>query len=224
MAIDYTKWPNEADVAERCQSAGIVLRSQGRITSALNGVIRSIATQTRRQFVPGAAGETRYYDGSGGVELEIPDEIITLTGATILSVVGVLLPFVVTSPYLIQEQTLARNRILLYQGTAPIFAGTYLNQWPQGYKNCGITGTFGYEATIPADLWDAVCGQAAAALVTEARSGARGLITEKREGDNMTKWQIDDIAGEWRKEFRRAVKFYTRPLGQRIRRQRSPIG
>lgn len=223
MAIDYTKWPIETDVTDRLTSAGITPRSVGRITSALNGVIRHVATQTRRQFVAGAPNETRYYDGSGGVELEIPDDLILLTGATILSFVGTLNPFTVTSPFLIQEQGLPRNRILLYQGSAPVSLGIFLNRWPEGYKNIGITGTFGYGATIPEDLWEDVADEAAARIIEEARSGARGFIVEKREGDNATKWQMDDIVPNTHRRFRKTVKSYTRPIGVRLRRQRVPI-
>jgi len=223
MAIDYTKWPSEADVFEVCASAGITLRNIGRATSCLNGVIRRVGTETRRQFVAGAASETRYYDGSGGVELEIPDELISLSGAQIISFAGLINSFAVPGPFLIQEQSLSRNRILMYQGSAPASLGIFLSRWPQGYKNIAITGQFGYGATIPEDLWEAVAEEAAAILIEEARTGMRGVVTEKREGDNMTKWDGGTNTQEMHRRFRRALKAYARPLGQRLRRQRVPI-
>jgi hypothetical protein len=221
---DYTKWPTTTDVAERLNSAGITLRTPSRISSVVTALTRQVATATRRQFVAGSPNEIRYYDGSGTVELELPEEIITLVGVQILGYVGItggLYP--VTSPYLIQEQTLPRTRILLYQGTAPVYAGIYLSRFPQGHRNIQVTGTFGYDTSIPADLWESVADLAAAKLTSEARSSQRGVVTDKREGDVQTKWDAAGNLQDAMREFRRCLTLYTRPMGYSLRHRKAPM-
>jgi hypothetical protein len=224
MMADYTKWPVVSDVAERLNSRGITLRTPSRIAPVLASIIRQVATVTRRQFVAGAAGEIRYYDGSGTVELELPEEIIVLVSVQILGYIGItggLYP--VTSPYLIQEQDLPRTRILLYQGTAPVYAGIYLSRFPQGHRNIQVVGTFGYDVTIPADLWEAVADLAAARLTNEARSSQRGVVVDKREGDVQTKWDATGNLQDAQREFRRCLTLYTRPMGYSLRHQKAPM-
>jgi len=221
---DYTTWPTETDVIERCTSAGITPRILSVVTSALNGVIRQVAQKTRRQFVAGESGEIRYYDGSGGVELQIADEIVTLERVQILGYVGINGAIPVTAPVLIQEQTLPYTRILLYRGSAPIYAGIYLDRWPQGFSNIEVTGKFGYAATVPEDLWEAVARETAAMMIDEAQNSPRGVIVEKREGDNATKWEgATKFADASHKKFRAIVKQYARPSGQHFRRTKAPM-
>jgi hypothetical protein len=220
---DYTAWPTISDVAERLISAGITLRTPSRISAPLTALIRQVATVTRRQFVAGAAHEVRFYDGFGTAELELPEEIIVLDSVQILGYVGLQGAFMVSSPYLVQEQGLPHTRILLYQGTAPFYGGVYLNRFPEGSRNIQVTGTFGYGATIPADLWEAVADLAAAKLTLEARSSQRGIVVDKREGDVQTKWDPSGNLQEAQREFRRCLKLYTRPMGYSLRHRKAPM-
>jgi hypothetical protein len=220
---DYTKWPIGGDVLSRLASAGITPRDVQRIPDIVTAVAKKVTHQTRRQFIADTVASARLYDGSGTVEIEI-DEFISLSSMQILGYVGVASAITVTSPVVCQDQDLPQTRVLLFSGTTPIYAGIYIDKWPEGYRNIQATCVWGYAATIPADLWEAVAEQSAKLVAIESQSSARGVITELREGDVLQKFAVAGVDSPlWDKGLREAIKDYTRPLGRRLRRLRAPM-
>lgn len=220
---DYTKWPLGLDVQNRLESAGVTVRDKSRIQDVIKAVAQKVTHQTRRQFIADTVASARLYDGSGTVEMEI-DEFVSLSSMQILGYVGVASAITVTSPVVCQDQTLPQTRVLLFSGTTPIYAGIYIDKWPEGYRNIQATCIWGYAATIPADLWESVAEQSAKLVAIEAQNSPRGVITEMREGDVMQKFAIAGVDSPlWDKGLREAIHDYTRPAGKRLRRLRAPM-
>lgn len=220
---DYTQWPLQTDIVTRLTSAGITPRDPTRAVDIVAAVAQQVTHRTRRQFIADSVASARLYDGSGTVEQET-DEFISLSSMQILGYVGIASAITVTSPVVVHDQTLPQNRVLLYTGTTPIYAGIYIDKWPEGYRNIQATAIWGYAAAIPADLWEAVAGQTAALMAMEAQSTQSGTATEKRQGDVMAKYAVAGLDSPlWQPALKQAVRDYTRPAGKRLRKLHAPM-
>lgn len=225
--IDYTAWPGAADVQDRLTAANVTLRvtATPRTQAAMSAVIAEISNRTQRQFVASVLPETRIYDGTGTAEMEV-DEMVRLDA---IAVVG--LPssagYPLAGARLTVEQgrpqtrlTVARGSVAAY-GPAGVFAPT-LSLFPAGRQNIAVTGLFGYGAAIPADLWEAACGEMALRLAQEALFTPDGRVSLDRAGDEERRYKLDDAtATGWHDLYSAALTSYKRPQGRRLRNARN---
>jgi hypothetical protein len=214
MAYVYTAWPDASAVIEMLAAANITL--PGTVTGDviqlhIDSAAASMQQETHRQFVPGTAGETRYFDGSGNAMMEI-DEFITITAVEFLwfpLVAGVNL----ANFSVISKKTFPNTKIYIYQGAANA-TYAYIHTFPKGRNNIKITGTWGYAATIPQDVWKAVAAKAAGELATLNAMTAQGRLvswTDLDVSENYGTEHCEEAAG-WTKQYNKAVKIHKKTL------------
>lgn len=233
MATDYTQWPTAGDVSSRLTAAGVTLRVDitARATDALAAVIAETERRTRRQFIADAVDSARTFDGSGTATLDI-DEIVSLTSATVLGGWGTP-TYDLTDVQMFAETNRACTRLVAATGSLPAFAtaGVYTiyRMFPAGRQNIVVTGKWGYGPTVPADLWQAVCGEAAFRITCEATWNQNGRISAESYGDEKRVYQLD--SGEalmWHQTFEALMqmepKGYQRSAAARkLKRLRGPM-
>lgn len=231
-APDYTAWPTLADVASKLSALGVTLRATADNDyrqSVIDGVRDEVTRRTRRTWAPTTA--TRYFDGSGTGAQEL-DEFISLTNVSLLYGTNSTLIDLTAAVVVLTDEQLPNTRIALSRSPLPGWVGAWWDRFPQGRSNIGVTASWGYGATIPVDLWTAARDEAAIRLAEEALfvpgQNAAGVTTGR-----LAKWKNDQVSQEYEpvdldgtrvsKQFARAVRFYTRPLGARLRRYRAPM-
>ena len=224
--LDYTTWPGLADVQDRLTSASVTLRATvtPRMQAAMNAVISEIGNRTQRQFVASAAAETRLYDGSGSAEQEV-DEMVRLDAVAVIGIQAQ--PgYPLSGVQLTSEQGKPQTRLTVSRGSVAAYgpAGVYpavSYYFPAGRQNVSVTGLFGYGATIPADLWEAACGEMAVRLAAEALFTPAGRLNFSKAGDEEERWKLDDAtATGWHDLYTAALSNYKRPSGRRLRNLR----
>lgn len=228
MPIDYTAWPALTDVQARLTAAAITLRTpadESRQQAAIDAVIGEVLRRTQRQWRPGPAGETRYYDGSGSPEQEV-DEMISLAGVSIVAYDQSPV-YELTDALLTFEQGKPSTRITVSRGTITTYAGgsllPYAWHFPAGRQNVCVTGQFGFAPAIPADLWEAVCGEMATRLAREATFFQSGQVNFNKAGDEEQRFAIKSVDTVWHGAFEKMVALYKRRMGRRLRNLRPPM-
>jgi hypothetical protein len=223
MAIDYSSWPVAADVTALLASANITPGAgltADLIALRLASATQEITQRTHRQFLPST--ETRNFDGSGSGEMLV-DEYVGVTAITLYLVPSVGVTDV-TQFVEVERSTYPKTRLQIYQGpsNAPYGWFTY---FPQGRSNVGVTATWGYGATIPPDVWQAVLYKSAADCAEANRMTDRGLLTSVRDDDQTEQYKADSIgqSAGWLAAFESACERYKRPLRQFIGRKRPPL-
>jgi len=111
----------------------------------INAVDAFIDNYCNRTFE--SSDTSKYYDGSGSSELLI-DDLISLTKIEILDDDGNVNETIDSSDeyWLYPENKTPKNRIVLNADNAPIAV------FPKGNQNIKITGTFGYQSSVPDDI------------------------------------------------------------------------
>ena len=223
----YADWPLEADVQLLLDSCGVTTRlSAGnfttRVTRIRGQVSGQVARRTHRQFVADSSDTQRYYDGSGGAELEV-DEMVSLTSVQVIGLQSD--PgYTIDNALLCTAQAIPNTRIIVAQGSLPAYATNaaflpYRTIFPVGRQNILVTGKFGFASTIPVDLWEAACGEMAYLLSQEVVFTPSGRVSEERiEGAVTNKYQLDgaDLT-QWHRNFTQALQDYRRPAGRKLR-------
>ena len=215
---------------DRLAVAGMTLRRPlftDRLTPMIAAVIAEVAQRTQRQFVPGDSAEIRYYNGTGSAEQEV-DEMVSLTS---VGVIGLsLLPvYTLNDASLVFEQGRPRTRIVVAHGSVPAMTseGVFLPYpwyFPAGRQNIAVTGTFGYGPTIPADLWEAACGEMASRLAGEIIFTPAGRLAEWAQAGVSEKYSLlPHTAIGWHEVFEAKMTLYKRPSGRRLRNLRSKM-
>jgi hypothetical protein len=197
-----------------------------RIERVIADVCAEVERDTLRQFIAGEEDEERIYDGSGTPEQEV-DEMVALTGVTVIGVAND--PGYTIAPVLVSEQGRPQTRLVLGRGSLPAWqtAGVMIpsqNVFPAGRQNIVVTGTFGYAATVPIDLWESVCGEMALRLCQEVSWRPIGHVIQQKIGESSTTYKPAlPWATGWHDRYRQALKRYRRPSGRRLRLLRSPM-
>ncbi len=217
----YAAWPTISDVQDRLDMAGITLRTSSRVSAptyrqrVLDAVTAEVTKRTHRTFVP--VTETRYFDGSGTGVQEV-DEIVTLTSVAVMGWVSGS-PLTLDNVYLRQDKTYPHTLIEITQGILPA-AVLYFDAFPAGRQNIKVVGSWGYAATIPADLWESVAEETAARLAAESVFDPDGRLESWREADGTTEKYVLQLVGEaaeWHPRFVDRVKDYTRAVDRNLR-------
>jgi len=244
---DYTDWPSANDIDAILATAGYSLTPalSARVPALLLAVEREVARHTVRQFKADGADTTRRFDGSGTAELEI-DEIVSLTRVAIVGGFGI--PgYDLSNVQLVQEAGKPITRLITVRGTlsayitsagsdgSPASAASPSLYWvfPSGRQNIEVTGRFGYGATIPEALWDAVAHEVAYRLIRPAVFGggrvasgdAAGLqLIEEQFGDERRRYkQFDHADLGWHELFVEQCGLFKRPQGRRLRKLRGEM-
>lgn len=221
---NYYAWPTQDDVQLLLTSCDVTTRlSECQLSERYNRLLAKVTAEvfreTHRQFL--AAGDTRYYDGSGTAEQEV-DEMVSLDSVTVIGLQsdpGYTLDNVV----LTSEQSLPKTRLIVAQGSLPAYATNaaflpYRTIFPVGRRNIKVDGTFGFAETIPEDLWEGVCEEIAHRITCEVLFRPIGRILEQKTSETTTHYALDHatITG-WHDDYRRAIKKYRRPMGRYLR-------
>lgn len=223
-------WPTFADIQNRLNaSAGTAgiwqLANPTTAAITLDAVIDEAEQRTKRQWIADDEDTTRVYDGTGTAELEV-DEMVSLTGC---SAIG----FQENPGFPLADVTLAqgeigkpRTRIVMSRGGIPAWGPAGVLSpvhtiFPAGRQNIQVTGKFGYASIIPADLWDAVCGEAAIRLVRQGLFTPNGRVIEEKFGDESRKYSLTDAESlGWHAQFEETITRRKRSQGKRLRRLR----
>jgi hypothetical protein len=229
MAYDYTALPTTTELADLLAAAGLSDLSTdvpANLRQAfLDASKQRIEKETRRQFVPGSAGEVRYYDGSGTGLLEI-DEYIDITAVEFIQLPPAA-SYTISNFYEVSQQGAPKTILEIYQGQ-PNLTLTYANRFEVGRSNIKVTGQFGYASSIPADVYLAIMQGAAAMMADEySVSTGGGLMLKSwtnadRKEDYDTSRLVSEVAG-WKKNVEATIKRYRRPQGAFRRRNTPPM-
>jgi hypothetical protein len=220
----YAQWPTIDDVQDFLLRADITLRGEP-AQSVLDAVIYDVQRRTLRQFVADTHDTQRTYAGTGTAEQEI-DEIIALTSVTVVgyqSAPG----YTLGSVQVFQEQGKPQTRLITARGSLPGLVGEgyiapYPTRFPTGRSNILVTGVFGYSCSIPPDLWNAVAGEMAFRLASEAMFSPQGRVLEDDRGDVRKKYREADPAligwhADYMNKTAACIGGYARPSGRRLR-------
>jgi len=212
---DYTKWPTLKDLEDKLSATGLKLPA-GTTLEYLQRQLDAVAEETerycRRQFVPSPAPETRWFDGTGTGEIEI-DEYISISSIRIVGWFGSQIGFSITHWNEVKRNRHPKTRVQIFQGSLPAFARIWIDRFPIGRNNIEVTAIWGYDAEIPADLWEAVVSEAAYRILTETVFPSSGWLKEWQEADVLESREYLDPKKylSWNKQFRSALKKYRKP-------------
>jgi len=117
---------------------------------------------------------------------------------------------------------LARGSVPAWQTEAVLYPQYTI--FPAGRQNMLILARWGYGDTIPADLWEAVCGEIAIRATRETLFTPQGRVSKEVYGDESRTYSLPaaDATG-WHSAYEDALKAYKRPQGRRLRRLRGPM-
>ncbi len=226
---NYSQWPAQSDVSVILDSLGVAPQITGselteRIRQITDQVTSEVARTTQRQFIADSSDSVRSYDGAGFAELEI-DEFISFTSAV---AVGLQADpgYPLDNISVVVEQNKPTTRLVRGVGSLPAFPVAAVYQpvpaiFPAGRQNIQVTATFGFAATIPEDLWQAVNCEIARRLAAETVFSLSGGRTELKEGDIATAWAPSGTSSiDFAVQYKATVKLYRRPSGRRLRNMR----
>lgn len=189
--------------------------------------IQSVASdfnhRTGRQFVPGCAGEIRYYDGSA-TGLLVIDEYIEVTAVEVLVVLPLGSTYNALNFYQVLQNGRPNTQLAIAQGP-PNYPGIW-SSFPSGRRNIKVTGQFGYAATLPAEVYQAIlkmaAGKIADTLTMSSKSDAiiGGRVVSWTEADVTEKYAdvLPSQALGWAQEYEGAVVDHMKPRKKRSRR------
>ena len=223
---NYAAWPTQADIQRRLSSAGLTLRLTGsdlttRFAEVVDEVTTEITRVTLRQFIADTVDTQRTYDGTGTAELEV-DDMVSLTSVTIVGI-QTAPGYTMSGVMLVGEYNKPQTRIVAARGSQPAFITEGIivpvpTLFPAGRQNITVTDKFGYGAEIPRDLWQAVCGEMAHRLATEAVFDPAGRVNEWQEGDERERRSLAGASDtEWHGVYEAAIHNYRRRAGRRLR-------
>ncbi len=221
MAYDYTDWPLPADVFDLLTASNIdpvVTSADDLVQNWIDAAAQEMRKLTNRQFVAGSAGEIRYYDGSG-TGMQTVDEFVDVTAVEFLmypQVAGIN----VTYWYEKLSNGYPNTVLQIVQGPSNTNYG-YIAAFPRGRSNVKVTGTFGYGATVPVDVWNAVLQKAAASIAASNSLSAQGKLSKWVDGDVSEDYGAQmpgEVAG-WLNDFKETARRYRRPYRELRRRQ-----
>lgn len=216
-----TSWPTSSDVSAMLTTAGLVGSTDTfDYHTAIQAAIEEFEHLTgRRPFLRDAADVTRRYDppgprrsgftyatthAGGGIYLPLDAGLLTVT--------AVYAGWDGSSGSALTEGT----DYILHPANAaamglPYDAIEFLYPMFGGRRSIAVVGKWGYSATVPYDVWEAVRGQAAANLAPQiAASISRGVISWK-EADVAEEYgakPLEHVVGQWRQAFVDAARHH----------------
>lgn len=221
MAYTYTAWPTRTNVKDLIAAAHVDTTASDwdvtdeQIDGWILARVEQLKMETSRQFLQGSAGEVRYFDGSGTGLLRI-DEYVDVSEVAFFYVPGSAF-LAITNFYEVDQKPWGKDKLQILQGQANLNYA-FLQRFPEGRGNIKVTGTWGYGATIPADVFMAVLEAAAADALQANAMSAQGMAKKYTDGDASEEWggQLIGIAAGWlgkgskwemvKKNYKRSLK------------------
>lgn len=186
MPYDYTDWPTLTDLKDLLTGAHVdptdadFTLSDDALQGFLDARAELLKRETSRQFVSGSPGEVRDFDGSGNGLMYV-DEYVDVTAVEFFYVPGS--AFVSATNYVeVDQQPWGKEKIQILQGQPNISYG-FFQKFPEGRSNIRVTATWGYGATIPADVFMAVLQAAGADALQANTMSPQGQVKSWTDGD-----------------------------------------
>ena len=187
---DSSGWPTEAEIIKRLEvvSPDVVGADVlGQVGSILQGVIADFqAPQSRnggggtgRLFTPTV--ETRLYDGHGYPRLHLGADIVPGTSLTV-TIYGSATPL--TDVVLVEAKRGLGYNTLVRQTSGSYSLGFYSTGFPQGIQNVSVTATWGFSATVPYDVNQAIMSETLYRIITSFMIDFAGVGVEVQIGNN----------------------------------------
>lgn len=196
MAYVYTDFATLANLKDFLAGAHIDTAasdfdvSDDALQAILDAREENLKILTSRQFVPGSAGEIRYFDGTGHGFLRI-DEYVDITAIDFFYVPGT--AYVSAINFVeVDQKPWAKEKIQILQGQANVNYG-FFQRFPEGRSNIKVTGTWGYGSTIPPDVWLAHLQASAADVMQQNTLSAQGQTLKYIDGDASEQWTGEPI-------------------------------
>ncbi len=225
MAVVYTAWPTGAQVIDFLAKANLkpalLQASDDAMTMRLNAVAALIEQKAKRNFLQTASGVLRRFDGSGVQEQEV-DDYVDVTKIEIVQF-GAVQGLEVTDFLEHKAEHYPKTRIYMRQGTRPFWGNFFLDRFPEGYANIEVTGTWGYGAEIPQDVWFANLLLVATSIMDMEGIQPQGSVLNWKEGDVSETFYPrppSDAAG-WEKFAWNTIMLHTESFGRKLRKRRA---
>ncbi len=196
MAYVYTALPTVADVKAMCLAAHVdtSLSSFTMVDAQITGIIaargKTLQKKTQRQFLPGTAGEIRYFDGSGTGILYV-DEYVDVTAIEFFYV-PTAASVSVANFVEVSQSPWGKDKIQILQGQANISFGFYL-RFPEGRSNIKVTATWGYGTSYPEDVFMAILQASTADVLMANTMSAQGQALKYTDGDASEQWTGESL-------------------------------
>lgn len=217
MPIDLTLWPQPADVQQLLMAAGLWPTASGQQATATTEIAVALpatvaAFERRTGWLPFLAGDTstRAFDGPDvrGL-LDLNSGLIEITSLTVAGQ-----PYIENTDYWLRASN-APFPLAPYDGIQFTSRALALNTM-LAPNQIMITGRWGYGATLPSDVWDAVRGGAAALTAPRLASASTGVVRTVVENGFR---QVFDLGllrparlQEWLAHYEATVAAYTRTV------------
>lgn len=225
-AFNFAAAPTSMAVRGLLDTAGISVPASmddDFINLEIQAVAGDLQHRTGRQFVPGCAGEVRYYDGSGTGEMVI-DEYISVSAVDVLMVPPMNVVSTALNFYEVVENLKPKTRIGILQGP-PNFPA-YWQSFPGGRSNIQVTGQFGYSNPMPAEVYQAmlkmIAGRLADSLTMSSKNDSviGGRIVSWTELDVTERYAdaLPSVALGWAKEYEEVILDHMKSRKRRSRR------
>lgn len=222
----YTDWPTateiKAVVSAHNTTVGAAI-TDDIINRFRDAAVSELEKVTHIQFKK-STGQTRYYDGSGTGELEI-DHYVTLTSVKILGYWGVGSSLTISSAVEVERNLFPKTRIYIYRTTLISNTTVLIDKFPMGRNNIEVVADFGYGATIPPDVFEAVCDRTAAKVLSAYIYNPIGMLTNWKEADVAEAYEIPVVSTYTmlNEGWRHVLKSYRYPTSKVVRRFARPV-
>ena len=227
MAVDYALWPTGDDVVAFLNSTNIAINISADsvlMDMRLNAVQTHIEYVTKRQFLKGSAGEERLFDGSGTSAMQL-DDYIDVTKVELVNSVPTS-STEITDFVEPERKHYAKTRIYLFQGVPGLFhCHRFTSRFPEGYRNVRITAQWGYDTTIPEDVWYAALLLTASDIADSQSVSSFGKPLNWKE-DDVSETYYQKSPGEaagWRDTAEKTLKSYRRSLKSYLRDSKARV-
>lgn len=222
--MSHTVWPTHSDITAKLATVGITLGASygtAAIQQVLDSTIETVERVTKRSFVLETA--TRVFDGSDTGILEI-DEYTAINTVWLVSYLGAPSPNVVMDGVVeVQQNKEPKTFIQIFQGSIPGYLRHYINKFPSGRSNIEINADWGYDVTIPNDLWLGVLLRSISLILKESSYddigvGFRNKWQEAGVQESRTFQDSAEFFGGSKGHFSTLLRRYKRPSSFIFRR------
>jgi len=218
---DTNGWPTEAEIIDRLTVVSpdpVGADVKGQVGAILAGVIADFQAPvsiyqgggTGRLFTPTV--ETRVFDGHGYPRLHLGDDIVPNTTLTV-TLYGSSTPL--TDVLLVEAKRGLGYNTLVRQSSGSYIPGFFSAGFPQGIQNISVNATWGYSATVPFDINQAVMGETIYRILTSFAVDYAGVGTEIKIGNNsvntaagVSVWAVSSPLGVMHKIYEETVARY----------------
>lgn len=222
--MSHTDWPTITDANTIASAMGVTFGTAqtAAFTMISESLIQTIKTRTHRTFI--TITEDRTYDGSDTGRLEV-DDYISINTIQLLGFFGNTPGLSLDNFNPVDKKTFPKSVIQVYQGSVPAFMHMWIDRFPAGRSNIKINALWGYDTTIPSDLWLGVNLQLTGMLLNGMMFNTEGWLVKIAEANATEVRQFIDpfkfFGGV--KSFNNLIEFYKRPGSYYLRKQLRPL-